>query len=146
MFVMWDVCDVECLGCGMFRMWDVWDVGCLGCGMFRMWDVWDVGCLGCGMFRMPDIRDVECSGYGMLGMWHVGDVGCGVWDVYRDVGCWFTKCRLNDIFVQLGSQKEICSARYFSLQCHISYKPWKWRMKHIFIGFCLVTFIRNGGA
>lgn len=29
-----------CLGRRMFRIWDVWDLECLGCGMFgRMWDV-----------------------------------------------------------------------------------------------------------
>ena len=34
-----------------------------------MWDVWDVECS----------QDVGCS-------------GCGMWNVYRDVGCLFTKC------------------------------------------------------
>ena len=37
MFVMWDVGDVGCWGCGMLTMWDVRDVGC---GMFAgMWDI-----------------------------------------------------------------------------------------------------------
>ena len=39
MLGMWDVGDVECLGCGMLVMWNVRDVGCSACGM------WDVGCL-----------------------------------------------------------------------------------------------------
>ena len=50
MLGMWDVWDMECLGCGMFGMWDVWDVGCSGCGMLGLWDVRDVGCWGCGMW------------------------------------------------------------------------------------------------
>ena len=33
---MLDVLDVGSLVCGMFRMWDVWDVECLGCEMFGM--------------------------------------------------------------------------------------------------------------
>ena len=44
MFGMWNVRDVECLGCGMFEMWNVRDVGCSGCRM------WEVECLqGCGV-------------------------------------------------------------------------------------------------
>ena len=90
MYGMWDVRDV---GCGMFGMWDVGDVGCSGCEMSRMWGVRDVGCSRCGMFGMRDVRYVGCSGCGMFWMWDVRDVGCGMWDVCRDVRCWFTKCR-----------------------------------------------------
>ena len=36
---MWDVGDVERLGCGMLRMWDVWDFECSECGMLGIWDV-----------------------------------------------------------------------------------------------------------
>ena len=37
MFGMWDVRDLECLGCGMFAVWDIRDVRC---GMFGgMWDI-----------------------------------------------------------------------------------------------------------
>ena len=38
MFGMWDVQNVECLGCGMFGMCDVCPVGCSRCGMFGLWD------------------------------------------------------------------------------------------------------------
>ena len=36
---MWDVGDVECLGCGMLRISDVWDFECSECGMLGIWDV-----------------------------------------------------------------------------------------------------------
>ena len=77
-------------------MSDVRDVGCWGCGMLGMWDVKDVGCAGCRMCGMWDVRDVACAGCGMFGMWDVWDVGCGMWDVCRDVGCWFTKCLIKN--------------------------------------------------
>ena len=54
MLEMWDVGDVECLGCGILGMWDVGDVGrsgCSRCGMLVMWNV------GCGMFT--GLRDVD---------------------------------------------------------------------------------------
>ena len=89
---MWDVGDVGCLGCGMLRIWDVRDVGCSGCGIFGMWDVWDVGYSGCRMFGMWNVWDLGFSGCGIVGMWDVPDVRCGMWDVCRDVGCWFAKC------------------------------------------------------
>ena len=41
----------------MFGVWDVWDVECLGCGMLGMWDVRDVWDVGCGMliYKMPKL-------------------------------------------------------------------------------------------
>ena len=84
---LWDVGDVWILG-----MWDIGDVGCSGWGMLGMSYARDVGCLGCEMLGMWNVRDVVCSRCGMFGMWDARDVGCGMWDVYRDVGCWFTKC------------------------------------------------------
>ena len=73
------------LGCGMLGMWDVGDVGCWGCRMLDVGCSQDMRCSGCGICRMWDVWDVECSQ-------DVGCSGCGMWNVYRDVGCLFTKC------------------------------------------------------
>ena len=73
---MFDIWDVECLGCGvflgygMFEIGDVWVLRCWGGEIFGTWDVRDVRCLGCGMFGMWDVQDVEC-GIGMFArMWN----------------------------------------------------------------------------
>ena len=59
------------------------------CSLFQfvrvIWFVWFV------WFDL-DVGDVGSSRCGMLGMWDVQDVGYEMWDVCRDVGCWFTKC------------------------------------------------------
>ena len=43
-----------CLGFGMFIMYDVQDVGCLGCGTS-----------GCWIFGRTDVGNLGCSGFGM---------------------------------------------------------------------------------
>ena len=62
MFRLWHVhSDMECLRCRMVRIWDISDVQLLGCGMFDMCDVqdigaWDVGYMGYRMFKMWDFQ------------------------------------------------------------------------------------------
>ena len=79
-------CYMICLTeCSMFGMRYAREVAYWGYGMLGMWDIGDVGCLGCGMF----------------GIWDDRDVGCGMWDVFWDVGCWFTKCHYFNVKISL---------------------------------------------
>ena len=118
MLGMQDVGVVRCSGCGMLEMWDVRDVECSGRGMLGMFDVGDVGCSGCGMFGifgMQDVWDVRYSGCGMFEMWDVREVGCGMWDVFRHVGCWFTKFwkKWNEILWQVHGFDLATAQNYF---------------------------------
>ena len=96
------------------------------CGILIPWGCWRCGMLGelgyswCWMTWMWDVRDVRiwwlgCSVCGMFGMWNVGSVGCsgyGMWDVCRDVGCWFTKWRKFKID-EMSYSKSQCRATYY---------------------------------
>ena len=60
---MWDVEDVDMLGCGILGMWNIGDVGCWRFVMLGMWDVRDVRYWECG-----DVEDVGCCTCGSFQM------------------------------------------------------------------------------
>ena len=65
MFGVWNLLDVEYLGCEMFGRRNVCDAGCLKCRILGMWDTgdvkcWDVVCWGNRRLRPRDVQDAGC--------------------------------------------------------------------------------------